>query len=46
VDSSFVTPVAANGHQPGSPIALVKTLSISLRAAVQLLESHDFLKVA
>jgi hypothetical protein len=32
LDSSFVTPVAASRHQPGSPIALIVTLGISLPA--------------
>jgi hypothetical protein len=32
VDPSFVTPVAANWHQLGFPIALIMTKGISLRA--------------
>jgi hypothetical protein len=32
LDSSFVTPIAASWHQPGSPIALIVTLGISLPA--------------
>jgi hypothetical protein len=32
LNSSFITPVAASWHQSGSPIALIMTLGISLRA--------------
>jgi hypothetical protein len=41
LNSSFITPVAANWHQPGSPIALIMTLAISLRALPALRDMEN-----
>src|SRR5258708_37286641 len=40
MDSSFITPVAARWHQPGSPIAFLMTLGVILPALPALRDTE------